>query len=43
VKAFSDFAVTRFAEEIERRLEGMTLKGLRGARVQAKVGKKKRR
>ena len=43
VKAFSDFAVTRFAEEIERRLEGMTLKGLREARVRAKVGKKKRR
>jgi DNA-binding transcriptional LysR family regulator len=29
VKAFSDFAVTRFAEEIERRLAGMTLAGLR--------------
>ncbi|MPZ10620.1 MAG: LysR family transcriptional regulator [Kiloniellaceae bacterium] len=43
VKAFSDFAVTRFAEEIEKRLAGMTLNELRGARVQAKVGKKKRR
>lgn len=31
VKAFSDFAVTRFAEEIERRLEGMTLAGLKTA------------
>lgn len=29
VKAFSDFAVTRFAEEIDKRLEGMTLAGLR--------------
>jgi len=43
VKAFSDFAVTRFAEEIGKALTGMTLNELRGARVQAKVGKKKRR
>jgi DNA-binding transcriptional LysR family regulator len=41
VKAFSDFAVTRFAEEIEKRLEGMTLEGLRGA--QGTAGRRKRR
>jgi DNA-binding transcriptional LysR family regulator len=43
VKTFSDFAVTRFAEKIGKALAGMTLNELRGARVQAKVGKKKRR
>jgi DNA-binding transcriptional LysR family regulator len=41
VKAFSDFAVTRFAEEIEKRLEGMTLVALRGA--QGTAGRRKRR
>jgi DNA-binding transcriptional LysR family regulator len=41
VKAFSDFAVTRFAEEIEKRLEGMTLVALRGA--QGTAGRRKLR
>ena len=43
VKAFSDFAVTRFAEEIERRLEGTTLAGLRGAPARRRTGNRKRR
>ncbi len=42
VKAFSDFAVTRFAEEIDKRLEGMTLAGLRPAGAKP-AGKKRTR
>jgi DNA-binding transcriptional LysR family regulator len=43
VKAFADFAVTRFAEEIETRLDGMTLKGMKDAPSKAKAKKAKAR
>ena len=33
VKAFADFAVPRFAEEIKRRLDGLTLATLRRAKA----------
>jgi hypothetical protein len=33
VKAFSDFAVTRFGEEIGERLQGMTLAGLAASKA----------
>jgi hypothetical protein len=38
VKAFADFAVTRFAEEIDKRVAGLTVKDLAGA---AKAPRKK--
>jgi hypothetical protein len=43
VKAFADFAVTRFAEEIEKRLAGMTLAALRAAVPTETKAKKRRR
>ena len=45
VKAFSDFAVTRFAEAVEKRQEGMTLAGLKSAEEtpKKKAARKKRR
>ena len=45
VKAFADFAVTRFAQEIEKRLGGMRLAELRGAAAEPKktAAKKQRR
>lgn len=41
VKAFADFAVTRFAEEIEKRLQGMTLEGLRSAQSKPRIAKRR--
>lgn len=41
VKAFSDFAVTRFAAEIDKRLDGMTLAKLKTAAPKAKAKKAK--
>jgi DNA-binding transcriptional LysR family regulator len=45
VKAFADFAVTRFAAEIDKRLDGMTLAKLKTAPAKAKTkqAKAKRR
>ncbi len=40
VKAFSDFAVTRFAEEIEKRLQGLSLPVLRTAKPKPKRAKR---
>lgn len=42
VKAFSDFAVTRFAEEIEKELAGMSLQTLRKPRARPKAARIKR-
>jgi len=41
MKAFADFAVTRFAEEIEKRLEGMTLEALRAAPTKPRKAKRR--
>lgn len=43
VRAFSDFAVTRFAEEIGKRLEGLSLAALRTEKPRPKRGKRSRR
>ncbi len=42
VKAFSDFAVTRFAEEIEKQLQGLSLAALREKKPAAKKARRKR-
>ncbi len=42
VKAFSDFAVTRFAEEIEKWLQGLSLAALREKKPTAKKARRKR-
>jgi len=36
VKAFSDFAVARFAEEVQRQQDGMTLAALKQSEPQRK-------
>jgi DNA-binding transcriptional LysR family regulator len=43
VKAFADFAVTKFAEEIDKQLAGMTLAALRAAVPTETKAKKRRR
>ena len=43
VKAFADFAVARFAEELDKRLAGMTLAELRKGRSTPKRAKRKKR
>ncbi len=42
VKTFSDFAVTRFAEEIEKWLQGLSLAALREKKPTAKKARRKR-
>ncbi|GAB4226784.1 MAG: LysR family transcriptional regulator [Kiloniellaceae bacterium] len=43
VKAFSDFAVTRFAEKIEGRLNGLTLRGLHARPAKVTSARRRRR
>jgi len=43
VRAFSDFAVTRFAEKIEGRLNGLTLRGLHARPAKVTSARRRRR